>query len=80
MHFNSKGMPTNDTKYTAILKLLRLFNQLYGVHVMPIVINSLGADTNTCMHIDFLDESNFKKSGTSWLKVLFVLQYIASIR
>ena len=46
-----------------------MFNQSYGVHITPLVINSLGADTHTHTHKHTyrrLHRNNFKKPGVRW--------------
>ena len=46
MHMNAKAMPNNNTDYSSHIKLLELFNQPYGVHIMPLLINSLLVHTH----------------------------------
>ena len=57
--------PTMDNDYSCHIKAIELFNQSYRVHIMPLVINSLGSrHTQAHMHTDFADKSNFKKPAT----------------
>ena len=38
---NAKAMPINDNDYHCHITATNLFNKSYGVHIMPLVINSL---------------------------------------
>ena len=41
-HINAKTMPINDTDYKCCIKAVKLVYPIIWVHVMPLVINSLG--------------------------------------
>ena len=57
-------MPTNDTDYSCHIKAVKLVNQSCGVHIMPLVITSLGADTHTlCRQDQFLESRRMLASG-----------------
>ena len=43
MHINAKATPTNNMDFYCYIKAIEFVP--YGVHVMPLVSNSLGADT-----------------------------------
>ena len=45
--FYSKAMPTNDTDYSCHIKVMDLFSQSYRIHIMLLVIYSLGAETHS---------------------------------
>ena len=59
-HINAKTTPINDTDYNCCIKAVELVYPIIWVHVMPLVINSLG-DRHT---YDVMDKSYFKKAGT----------------
>ena len=43
----------------------------FKVHIIVLVINSLGGrdrQTDTNIHTNFMDKSNFKKAGVHWPK------------
>ena len=61
-HFNYKAMPTIDTNYRYHTEGVEFFNQLYGVYITPLVINSPRAGTtHTCPY-----RISYKKPGTHW--------------
>ena len=61
MHTNAKAMAINDNDYSCHITAVDLFNQLYEVHIMPLVINSPGGgDTHTYRR---LHRNNVKKPG-----------------
>ena len=72
MYINAKGMPTKDTENSSCIKAINLFNQLYSVHIMPLVINSLGVDIHTNTHTYRRPHRiNFKKPNLpvgAWFK------------
>ena len=42
-------MPTNNTDYSCYIKIVELvYKSSYGIHIMPLVINSLRAHTEVC--------------------------------
>ena len=46
--YDSKTTPSADNDYRCHIKAYNLFNQSYGVHITPLVIDSLGGGhTNT---------------------------------
>ena len=50
MRTNAKATPINDNDYSCHITAVDLFNQSYEVHIMPLVINSLGGgDTHKQM-------------------------------
>ena len=50
-HFNFKATPTKDIDQSCHLKVVELvYNRLYGIHITPLVINSLGVGTHTHTH------------------------------
>ena len=62
-------MPTNKTDYSCHIKAVELVQPIIWVHIMPLVINSLGGgDThaNTHTHTDDPHRINFKKPGAHW--------------
>ena len=68
---NTKATPTNSTDYSCHIKTIELVYTIIWVHIMSLVINSLGAGIHT--HTNFLDKSNYmykkvKKPGTLGLK------------
>ena len=67
-----KAIPTNNTDYSCYMKAVELVNQSYVVHIMPLVINSLGSGhTRTNKHTYRRSQRiDFKKSGEHWPKVL----------
>ena len=59
--FKCKATPTNSTDYGYCKKAVELANQSCGVHITPLVINSLGGrQTDRHTHTNYLDKSNFK--------------------
>ena len=59
---NAKAIPINDNDYSCHITAVELFNQSYEVHIMPLVINSLGhGHTHTNTHTDDPQRINFKK-------------------
>ena len=59
-----------------------VFNQSYGVHIMPLVINSLrGGDTHTHththIHTDIHTESILRNQAYAWFKKLYTTQVTA---
>ena len=65
-------MPTNDTYYSYHIKLIELVNSIIWVHILLLLINSLGGEhtcthihththTHTNTHTNFTDRRNFKK-------------------
>ena len=69
---NAKATPINDNDYSCHTTAIELFNQSYEVHIMPLVINSLGrghthtsthTHTHTNMHTNDPHRINFKKPG-----------------
>ena len=61
--FNSKAMPTNDNNYSCHKSCSTCFNQSYGVYIIPLVINSFGADTHTYTIKHAYQLPEFKKPG-----------------
>ena len=47
---NCKATPINHNNYSCHITAVELVYQSYGVHVTPLVINSLGVDTHTHTH------------------------------
>ena len=42
MCIDAKATPTNGIDYSCYIKALEFYNQSYGIHIKPVVINSLG--------------------------------------
>ena len=64
-------MPTNDNNYNNChITAIEVFNQSYGVYIMPLVINSLrGRHTNTHI-LMFTDKGNSKKPGSHLVEIV----------
>ena len=55
---NTKATPIYDTNYNCHTTTIELLNQSYGVHIMPLFINSLGGGhTHTHTHADIPTEA-----------------------
>ena len=55
---NAKATPINDNDYSCHITAVDLFNQLYEVHITPLIISSLGGrDTYTDTHTDVCTET-----------------------
>ena len=70
-HFNCKATPTINTSYSAAIQKLQslLTNHMRFISckIMPLVVNSHGADTYTQTNVHTcLYRLNFKKLGTGW--------------
>ena len=69
---NFNATPTTDSNCSCHIKAVELFNQSYGVHIMPLVINSLGGGyththththTHTNTHTDVRTETTLRNQA-----------------
>ena len=65
--FSSKVMPTNNTNYSCHINC-KTYLSNYWVHIMPLVITSLGADTQT--HTHHRQDRNQARATHSWFRGL----------